>query len=198
MQVTRITWQLRYGIESSISRIYDKELDKINTAAIAHDVGDELYDYVVPAALKFELDKINAWIAKATQWRVICGDWTISIWLSSLRHVPPSYLELDPDTLPEHLKFTALYKKYVEISAEKQLMLDGLIKGLVDKCTNVAQLMRKWPTVLDYMDEVTLEKISKNSEANNKTKRKNLRDVSIPDDIKAKLIRLRMLNERNL
>jgi len=91
-----------------------------------------------------------------------------------------------------------LAEAYFALDNEKNEICKALTIGVIDKCTNVTQIMQVWPSVLEYMSPHNRDKIRENAEANRKTKRKRPKTaITISDDIKAKLIRLRMLNELN-
>jgi len=198
MQVSRVTWSIRNDIQSNITALFTTRLNEIADQLQEPVVGDETYNLLVSQDLQAKLDAVKGWISTsrcATIWYGNRGSFRVSF---STEHYIPSRVALKyPPDGPDS-QFKRLAEAYFALDNEKNEICKALTIGVIDKCTNVTQIMQVWPSVLEYMSPHNRDKIRENAEANRKTKRKRPKTaITISDDIKAKLIRLRMLNELN-
>lgn len=194
MQVTRLTASIRYEIYAHIEGLYNPKLTTLLAQIQDPSVGEEIWGILVPPELRAKLNEVEHWVGKNRTQYVVYAARTYCIQLTQPRYQCLRHLHIRSDQA-EHTKFKTLADAHIALTAELNEVKNA-IKGYVfDKCTNMAQVIRVWPSVLDYVSGGTREIIQRNSEANTKTRRKKPpKEAVIPDEIKSILIRLRILN----
>jgi len=76
------------------------------------------------------------------------------------------------------------------IEKERDKAIEQLVNGVLHQCATLNQVLKVWPSALDFMPSDVRQKHASTSTRNRST----TKEISIDDDVKVSLMKARMLN----
>lgn len=207
MAQVRITNEIREHVRTSFVNLYaDRISNKLKELADL-DIGMSCYTYYIPAEQRATIAALNSdtsgpWVDNTVVIDVdihyigIEGQPTAKRIRVAFR--PPSPLPLKFKAYGYAFKLVegmacfkearALCLEIDEMVHERDKLLREIVGNVLTNCTTLRQVLELWPTALDFMPTAVRERHSKKQER----KISNV-EVSIDDDVKASLLKARLL-----
>ena len=210
MATVRITNDIRYHVKSKFEALYRERIKRKREELQNLDIGNVCYLHYVPAkyrelAQQLNTDPDGAWLAETTYATIMMtylkndADQTKTMVTFTVPFNPPVLLPqrmrgydakfklLESMAPYEHAK-----KIYLELDAmceERDKLINQLVDGVLTKCSTLRQVLKLWPTAMDFMPDDVKQKHAAKTE-----KRQSVvEELSVDNDVKVSLMKARML-----
>lgn len=210
MATVRITQHIRMYVKDKLESLYRERIERKQKELQNLDIGNVCYMHYIPAkyrelAEQLDADSDGAWLDKveiihiemtylkndANQTKTIV---TFAAPLEPSAPLPKRFqhyyarFKLLESMAPyEHAK-----KIYLDIDAmheERNKLIEQLIDGVLTKCSTLRQVLKLWPTALDFMPDSVRQQHAAKTEKRQST----VEELSIDNDVKVSLMKVRML-----
>jgi hypothetical protein len=169
MATVRINQQIRYHVSQELSRLFDarikakrEELHKLGIAEAVYEAASSEEE----RQLAYKLQNYNKWFDPQTHVNVRIEWKTNKAPCSHVFHTAFVTAQLLPVTHtqryhifqlePEHAPYkaaVAICEEANRMEFEKQELHTKLVKGVLEQCSTLRQVLEVWPTALDFMPE---------------------------------------------
>lgn len=206
MAVVRISRGLRWDIIDNIENLYrpriQNKLKELETLPIAEEV---FFKYVPKDEFQIavELNKKNRWVDSVGSFPVVIHftdnegkprTHTTSVKLKNPMPAPKNIFDgfnkfIVDDSLSCHKECERILREADQMTKERDSLKDSIAK-ILDNCSTLQQLVKVWPTALDFVPEQVKSRYF--AETDKKKKKSN--QVEIDDETKVLLTKARMLS----
>lgn len=213
MATVRITNDIRYYVKNRFEALYRARIERKHKELQNLDIGNVCYQYYIPAKYRELAQQLNAdsdgpWLDVVHHvpiemtYRKNDADQTETTVSFTAPLNPPAPL---PHRLRGYytklklLESMAPYeharKIYLELDAmheERNKLIEQIVNGVLTKCSTLRQVLELWPTAMDFMPDEVKQKHA----AKTKKRQSVVEELSIDNDVKVSLMKVRMLTTR--
>jgi hypothetical protein len=95
------------------------------------------------------------------------------------------------ESMPLYEEAKKILIEIYNMSNERDELIDRLVRGVLGHCATLSQVLKLWPTALDFMPDGVKQRHAEKTE---KRKATVTADLVVNDDVKVLLAKARMLN----
>lgn len=166
MASVRINQQIRYHVSNELSRLFDARIkakrEELHTLGLAEAVYEATYSEAERELAK-RLQNCRKWIEPCTHINVGI-DWKLNgapqNWAVQTKFVTPQLLPVSRHSMfklkPEHAPYkaaVAICEEAARMEFEKHELHTKLVRGVLEQCSTLRQVLEVWPTALEFMPE---------------------------------------------
>lgn len=210
MATVRITDKIRWHVRDKLSALYSDRIDRKLKELRSLDIGNVCYLHYIPAKYRELAQQLNAdvdgpWLETVRSVNIEMtylkddANRTETTEVFTVPLEPPVPLPLrmrNYYTRFKLLESMAPYehakKIFLDINAmneERDKLIAQIVDGVLTKCSTLRQVLKLWPTALDFMpDEVRQRHAAKPEK-----RQTVVEELSIDNDVKVSLMKARML-----
>lgn len=215
MATVRINNQIRYHVENKIKEAFNSQYEANKSPEeLDQFIGDKVYREVFPDAKRIanELNLPKQYGSKNKKIRWIEFSTFLIVRIENTCHYKLVFTEPQPIptrtgrwsdfilelTREEAENITSLapvlkyYDRIAEINKEKEVLINTLVKDVLQNCSTLRQVLEIWPTALEYMPEDVLKRHHRKAEKGTRSPSK-VDNISIPDNLETILFKTKAL-----
>ena len=166
MASVRINQHIRYHVSQELSRLFDARIkakrEELHTLGLAEAVYEATYSEE-ERALAQRLQNYRKWLDPCTQINVSIGWRTNDVpqsWTIQAKFITPQLLPDSRHSIfklkPEHAPYkaaVAICEEAARMESEKHELYTKLVRGVLEQCSTLRQVLEVWPTALEFMPE---------------------------------------------
>lgn len=210
MATVRITHEIRRHVRDKLTALYRDRINRKVKELQSLDIGNVCYLHYVPAKYRELAQQLNAdadgpWLEMVNNLTIemtylkddadrteVTETFTVPLEPPAplpqrMRNYYTRFKLLESMAPYEHAK--KIYLDLNDINEERDKLVDQIVDGVLTECSTLRQVLKLWPTALDFMpDEVRQRHAAKPEK-----RRSVVKELSIDNDVKVSLMKARML-----
>lgn len=213
MATVVITDTIRREVQTRITSMFNNQISALARQLDYPALGEFVLQQTIAPETRELVNRLNG--GNGGPWLTVQMSVTVSIvFKTSAGHnqrmsfrvslVPPHPLPLNmlrgdyvfsltPSHGEHYERVIGILRQQEAVSAERDKLVDTLVRGVLTQCKTLRQVLEVWPSALDFMSDSIR---ARHAEPTEKRERNKL-NVTIDDDVKTSLIKARMVNNAN-